>query len=251
MRAILLLLCVSFAATCAQAAAPDLRTRPAADGSSVPIFIAASDVTTEDGRFDTTVAEPWRTMIEQYGHAGASEASADEDPCSAGMWSEEDMERAAGSSGPAPSRSAKAVFRGTISAVIPGFFYGSPGSLLELTGISFLKGGSELPNMHQRAWVRHPYARFSIGSLRFCSSAARDAYVPKAGDGVLVYVFDSPLDRDSTFLYTSSRVLAIESAQSGFHVPEELRQELDGVRTIDAAGEKLRKSLATPARQSE
>lgn len=219
------------------------------NGEPAPLFIAATDLAGPDGTYSAAFPQRWRESIERerqiQAEARAAEPAppvSDDDPCSAGWSREVDMEYPMSNKAGVPlAVTAKAVFRGRVSGVIPGLFDGSEGSLIELSEISFVKYDLAYNNMRERAYVRHPHARFAIGSLKFCSEPSM--YVPNIGDLMLVYAFDPPSDRDGKFIFTLARDFVVESADGRMHVPSDLRSQIGDALTIDAATERIRKTL--------
>jgi hypothetical protein len=58
---------------------------------------------------------------------------------------------------------AHAIVAGTIRSVTPGFFFGEPGSLIELDNLDKIKADALYDGLRESLYLRLPYAQFVIG----------------------------------------------------------------------------------------
>jgi hypothetical protein len=218
------------------------------DHDSLPIFIAVSELVTPEGDFSPSVPEEWRKMMSGSGKAEMAPRDREVDanaalPCGGNSWTESDVEYIGDMSSPRPMlRSAKGVFRGRIASITPGFFAGSPGSLLELSDVRTIKGSQEYGTVQDRLYVRHPYAHFRIGPLEFCRANQPDAHVPAVGEELMVLTFIPPPDNMGTLVYSFLRELVFES-DDRLEVPEDLRALAGDSTSMDGLAGRLSEML--------
>lgn len=198
-----------------------------------PIFIAATDLLTDSGEFASAVPETWRQRIESshvFGQAIRRRAqppiranASTIEPCGGMYLSEMDAEHLVDRSNPESAiRNAKAIFIGTIDRATPGLFMASPASLLRLVDVVAVKTGPEYARVRDTVFVRHPHAHFSINGREHCSETGTNAYAPTAGDRVLVFAFDDPVDDQGLVVPSTAGDLIIEPATGPWQVPKEL-----------------------------
>jgi len=206
------------------------------DGTARPIFIAASAMVTADGTPSAIVPEDWRlqqqrhaAMISRLAMQRPAEASAlgmstAALPCRGVMMYESSLE-------PLVDRAslhdavanARAIVAGTIKSITPGFFYGFPGSLIELDHLDRIKLDASYSAVRETIYIRLPYAHFESGGAEYCRESGPGFYVPRAGDRLLVFTYDRPLDPDGTLIYsTSSDVIVQSTVESEIRVPKSL-----------------------------
>jgi hypothetical protein len=228
------------------------------DRESLPIFIAVSELVTPEGDFSPSIPQEWRKMMSGYGRAEMAPRDRGVDaspslPCGGNAWFDGDVENIADMSSPQSTlRSAKGVFRGRIASITSGFFFGSPGSLLELSDVHTLKRSHEYGTVRDRLYVRHPYAHFRIGLLEFCKETQAGGHVPAVGEELMIVTFDAPLDNTGTFVYSTVAELIFES-EGRLQMPEFLRP-LAGDSTslrgmANRLGEMLKRDVAARDRQ--
>jgi hypothetical protein len=118
---------------------------------------------------------------------------------------------------------ARVIVTGTIKSVTPGFFYGDPASLIELSDLDKIKLDASYSSVRDSIYLRLPYAQFVSGETEYCRESGPGSYVPHAGDRLLVFAYDKPLDVDGTLIYsTSGDVIAQSSDESAARVPKSL-----------------------------
>ena len=211
-----------------------------------PIFIAVSELVTPEGEFLPSL--PWRKTMIGYGKVAMDPRDRQVDaspdlPCGGGGWTENDGETAADMSSPlAMLRSAKGIFLGRIDSITPGFFFASPGSLLELVDVRTIRGSLEYGTVQDRVWIRHPYAHFRTGALEFCSETQKETHVPTVGEQMIVFTFDAPLDHLGTLVWATLRDVVFES-ERGLDVPEVLRPLAGNATSLPAMADRLREML--------
>jgi hypothetical protein len=230
----------------------------ASDRDSLPIFVAVSELVTAEGEFSPSLPDEWRKMMSGYGRAEMAPRDRVVDakpdlPCGGSSWSESEVEYTGDMSSPrAMLRSAKGVFRGRIVSITPGFFAGSPGSLLELGDVRTIRGSQAYGTVQDRVYVRHPYAHFRVGPLEFCSETRPETHVPAVGEELMVFTFDPPPDDMGTLVYSYLRELVFES-DGRLQVPEALRPLAGDATSLDALagrlGEMLKQDRAERDRQ--
>jgi hypothetical protein len=225
----LLIVAVFWLLPLAEAAPPKIIATKAATPDTVPAFITVSELVTPDGEFSPSVPKAWRTMMSRSGVAAMAERDRQVDtnpdlPCGGAMWTEPDVEYLPGmATAPQILRGAKGIYQGRIASITPGFFYGSPGSLLEVEGMRTIKFGQEYVAIQDRLYVGHPYAHFRIGPLEFCSETRTDvAPIPAVGDEIIVFALTPPGGDAGTYVHALRREMIIGS-EGKLHVPDYLR----------------------------
>lgn len=146
---------------------------------------------------------------------------------------------------PKPNRSfsqlaaqALAIYSGRIEGISQGFFDGLPSSLLKVRVTEAFRSSEKVAR--DRVLIPYPFARFKVGALTFCGGSA-GTYPPAAGDQVLVFIYDPPLDASRTLIYPRSPELFVQTSAGRLIVPMPLKTDRD----IAAAGslEGLKKLL--------
>ena len=205
-------------------------------GTARPIFIAASAMITADGTPSAIVPEDWRVRQQRLSATVArlrsqhrAEVSALSVPTSAvtcrdGMMLETQLEPLVDRHNVHDSiANARAIVTGTIKSVTPGFFYGDPASLIELSDLDKLKLDASYSSVRDSIYLRLPYAQFVTGGTEYCRESAPGSYVPHAGDRLLVFAYDKPLDADGTLVYsTSGDVIAQSIGETVVRIPKSL-----------------------------
>ena len=187
--------------------------------------------------FASIVPADWRVQHEQLSELSnriivraASDSSVSaiataSTPCAGLMLSEADLEY------PAPRETmaaavgnAHGIFVGRVDTVTPGFFFGTPGTLISLRDIITVKSDATYRPDGGHLYVRHPYAQFTSGHTTFCRENQPGSYVPAIGDRVMVFAYRPPVSDSTSFVYTTNQDLVIEptrlTAQYNCSVPE-------------------------------
>ncbi len=206
------------------------------DPTPRPVFIAATSMVMADGAPSAIVPEDWRVQQQRFGamvsqlaarrptEASAPSVHTTTMPCRGVMMNESALE-------PLVDRhtrhdaitNARAIVAGTIISVTPGFFYGSPGSLIELSSLEKLKLDRSYSAVHDTVYLRLPYAHFVSGGTEYCRESHPGYYVPHAGDKLLVFAYEPPSDATGTFIYsTSSDVITQSAGETPARVPKSM-----------------------------
>lgn len=117
-----------------------------------------------------------------------------------------------------------AIYGGRIEGISQGFFEGLPSSLLRVKVTEVFRSS----DLVARTEVLIPYqfARFKIGESTFCGGST-DRYQPAAGDRVLVFIYDAPLDADRSLVYPRSPEIFFQTAAGRLIIPELLKSDRD------------------------
>ncbi len=132
---------------------------------------------------------------------------------------------------PKPNRSfsdlaeqALAIYRGRIEGISQGFFDGVPSSLLRVKVMEAFRSSKLVAR--EEVLIPYPFARFKVGASTFCGGSGA-LYQPAAGDQVLVFIYDSPLDAARTLVYPRSPELFFQTSAGRFIVPGPLKTDQD------------------------
>jgi hypothetical protein len=132
---------------------------------------------------------------------------------------------------PKPNRSfadlakqALAIYSGRIEGISQGFFDGLPSSLLQVKVTEAFRS-SELV-AKEEVLIPYPSAQFKAGASTFCGGSAA-MYQPAAGDQVLVFIYDPPLNTARTLVYPRSPELFFQTAAGRLIVPGPLKTDRD------------------------
>jgi hypothetical protein len=117
---------------------------------------------------------------------------------------------------------AKAIVAGTIRSVTPGFFSGSPGSLIELDNLDKIKASALYNELRESLYLRLPYAQFVTGGIEYCRESGSGKYIPKVGDRLLVFAYGAPGDTAGTFVYTTSDDVIAQPRDGVIRIPKSL-----------------------------
>ena len=198
--------------------------------SAHPVFISASAMVAADGTTAAVVPEDWRpsmqrlaeVLSEHRGQVSAFSLSSAA-PCQGGMLAEESPQELADASTQHNAVvNAKAIVAGTIRSVTPGFFQGSPGSLIELENLDRIKANHLYNELRENLYLRLPYAQFVTGGIEYCRESGPGKYIPKVGDRLLVFAYGAPGDASGTFVYTTSSEVIAQSSDGVIRIPKSL-----------------------------
>jgi hypothetical protein len=208
----LLLLTVAAESQAAPSPGPDHLAR---QGASGPFFISARNATDTDGNvrwsaFDQGTSMYLRSRLDaersRKSSAGAA-STAGSGPCAEAIISSSHLS--------APTRSlddlvtnARAIYRGVVSSLTPGFETSRPVTVVGIDIASAVRTSAGFPATG-RVLIIHPYADFKIGDARFCNAASEDS-APQIGDHVILFAYEPALDTSQTFLVTTPEQLFIE-----------------------------------------
>lgn len=140
-------------------------------------------------------------------------------------------------------RSAHGVYSATIAELSPGFFLGSPATVLKLEITQAWKAESGMAPAKELFGV-YPFARFAIGEGVFCSGVPGRLPRPKIGQRVIVFITSKPLDRQQTLFWVEPNYMIAERGDGGVSLPPALKDdpELFPVQSLDEAEELLRRA---------
>jgi hypothetical protein len=116
---------------------------------------------------------------------------------------------------------ARAIVAGTIKSITPGFFYGTPGSLIELENLEKIKLDSSYSGVQDRIYLRLPYARFVSENTEYCRESSPSEYIPQMGDRLLLFAYDQAINAEGNFAYTTSNdVIAQSARETATRIPQ-------------------------------
>jgi hypothetical protein len=221
-------------------------------GAHHPIFISASAMVAADGTTAAVVPEDWRPGVQHLGEvlsAHRRQVSASSlpstAPCHGGMLTDEPLEQYVDISTPHNRVvNAHAIVAGTIRSVTPGFFWGSPGSLIELDNLDKIKLDALYQNLGERLYLRLPYAQFVMNGVEYCQASGPGAYKPTVGDRLLVFAYRAPADTAGTFLYAGSREIIAQPSGGTILIPEVFSFFDDKAATIETVTTAIRSQLS-------
>lgn len=187
---------------------PDRMTAPGADE---PFWVSARSATV-DGHLEVSTLPPIaRTVLESRSRDAAVSAM------SAGSTGVSDCEvlsaarhvtDRASSTWRDLLKNAAAIYKGSVSAVTPGFYNGLPSSMLAIHINTAVRQAPGFPSAGGTVYVDYSTTEFRIGSERFCmQSPRRDGFLPQAGDEVLIFAFVPPMSSNRQYLPTSDELL--------------------------------------------
>jgi hypothetical protein len=228
--------------------------------AGTPIFVAASAMFLPNGVESGIAPEEWRVR-ERQNAAVAKLRSRDEArassmadvtpalPCHGVIMDETTLEESVSRETPDASvLNARAIVAGTIKSVTSGFFYGTPGSLIELGDLDKIKTDSSYGRVSDTLYLRLPYAHFDSGGVEFCRESTRGSYVPAIGDRLLLFAYTAPVDASGSLVYsTSNDVIAMSSANE-LHVPKALAFFADRAARLPGIESKVRSIVSTNSR---
>jgi hypothetical protein len=132
---------------------------------------------------------------------------------------------------PKPNRSlsdlaeqALAIYSGRIEGISQGFFSGLPSSLLRVKVTKAFRSSNLVAS--DEILIYYPFARFKVGSSTFCGGF-HGMFEPAAGDRLLVFIYDPPVDAAQTLVYPRSPELFFQSSAGRLIVPRELKTDRD------------------------
>jgi len=195
-----------------------------------PLFISASAMVAADGTTAAVVPKDWRPSMQRLAEVIAENRSqvsafslSSAASCQGGMLSEESpQELVDASTQHGAIANAKAIVIGTIRSVTPGFFFGSPGSLIELENLNKIKADALYSGLRENLYLRLPYAQFVTGGVEYCRESGSGKYVPRVGDRLLVFAYGAPVDTAGTFVYTTSRDVIAQPGDGAIRIPKSL-----------------------------
>ncbi|MEA2415044.1 MAG: hypothetical protein QOI58_1701 [Thermoanaerobaculia bacterium] len=233
-------------------AAPPPSVILSSDGAHHPIFISASAMVAADGTTAAIVPEDWRPGVQHLGEvlsAHRRQVSASSlpstAPCHGGMLTDEPIEQYVDVSTPHNRvANAHAIVAGTIRSVTPGFFQGSPGSLIELDNLDKIKLDALYKNLGEMLYLRLPYAQFVMNGVEYCRLSGPGEYIPTAGDRLLVFAYRAPADTAGTFLYAGSREMIAQPGSGTIRIPEVFSFFDDKAATIETVTTAIRSLLS-------
>ena len=88
---------------------------------------------------------------------------------------------------------AKTILQGRVVELVPGFYEGEPSTLLTVVVEQVLRPIGDLRE-GSTVYVPYPYARFQIGSVRFCKQDSSFPHRPAVGEGLIISPFLNPID---------------------------------------------------------
>jgi hypothetical protein len=193
-----------------------------------PVFISVSAMITGDGTMAAVVPEDWGPSMQRLAEvlsAHQSQVSAfspsSAAPCQGGMLAEQSRQQLADASTQHSAIvNAEAIVAGTIRNVTPGFFSGSPGSLIEIDNLDKIKVSALYNEVRESVYLRLPYARFITGGIEYCRESGPGKYIPKVGDRLLVFAYGAPGDTTGTFVYTTSDDVIAQPGGGMIRIPE-------------------------------
>jgi len=217
-----------------------------------PIFISVSAMVAADGTTAAVVPKDWRVQQQrtaevfsehraQASALGISSAA----PCQGGMLVESPLDPLADISTPHNAIvNAHAIVSGTIRSVTPGFFFGTPGSLIELDTLDKIKADALYGGLRGSLFLRLPYAQFIVGGTEYCRESGPGAYVPKVGDRLLVFAYGAPMDAAGTFVYSTSNDVIAQPGDGSIRIPKPLSFLDNPKATIATVALRIRSELS-------
>ena len=143
---------------------------------------------------------------------------------------------------------ALAIYRGRVERVIPGFFYGEPGSLLEVKVEHTIKD-SQLYRPRPYLYVYYPFLYASVGDRVLCRASRQFPLRPASGDEVLVFAYDPPHDVAGTVLAPTESEIFIQPQGEPLKVPHGVRR--DPSLTALSSLTELQAAVASELRDSD
>ncbi|HEX3070700.1 MAG TPA: hypothetical protein VHX14_19180 [Thermoanaerobaculia bacterium] len=205
-----------------------------------------------DGTTAAIVPEDWRPGLQHIaeifsGHQRQVSALSPPSsaPCHGGMLTDEPLEQYVDIS-TAHNRvvNAHAIVAGTIRSVTPGFFWGMPGSLIELDNLDKIKLDAWYQDLGGNLYLRLPYAQFVVNGIEYCQASGPGAYIPTVGDRLLVFAYRPPADAAGTFLYAGSREVIAQPSGGTILIPEVFSFLGDKAATIETVTTIIRSELS-------
>jgi hypothetical protein len=217
-----------------------------------PIFISASAMTGADGTTAAVVPQDWRVRQQRIANAFAEQrvhASAfgvySAAPCQGAMVVESEHEPLVDTTTQHKAiANAHAIIAGSIRSVTPGFFMGTPGSLIELDNLDKLKTDALYASVQDNIYIRLPYAHFATAGTEYCSESAPEAYTPKVGDRLLVFGYGATADTAGTFVYTSSGDVIAQPSGGAMRLPKSFSFFEDPQATLESLVRVIRSELS-------
>ena len=205
-----LILLAAIAAT-AQPAGPETLTRK---GANAPFFVSATSATDADGSlrlaaFDEGTKQLLRAKRpEKETVAATSHSTSTHEPCATSAIH---LYQVSGdvSSLDAMKLNARAIYRGRIVALTPGFDMGNPSTVITLQVTNAVRRAVNFPSSGQ-IHVIYPQASFSIGGSQYCNAGPIRDFSPAIGDNVLLFAYDAPRDATGSFLLTLPQQIIFE-----------------------------------------
>jgi hypothetical protein len=221
-------------------------------GAHRPIFVSASAMVAADGTTAAVVPEDWRPGLQHLAEvfsAHRRQVSASSlpstAPCQGGMLTDEPLEQFMDVSTPHNRVvNARAIVAGTIRSVTPGFFWGMPGSLIELDNLDKIKLDALYKNLGGNLYLRLPYAQFVVNGIEYCREPGPGGYIPTVGDRLLVFAYRPPADAAGTFLYAGSREVIAQPGGGTILIPKEFSFLDDKAATIENVTTIIRSELS-------
>lgn len=103
------------------------------------------------------------------------------------------------------------IFKGEITAVGPGFYFGDAGSLLQIRVTEVLKPARAYKST-SFLYVFYPGGEFEAAGYRFCSSDASLPPLPQVGDSILLLPYHPPDDAERQVVSLLNEELLLEHA---------------------------------------
>ncbi len=132
--------------------------------------------------------------------------------------------------------SSKAIFRGTIRTIDPGFDGGVPASLLGIEVSEVIKGSKP----RSLTYIVYPVAHFKIGFYYFCNTTK--GFEPSPGDEVLLFDAIGPEDRDNVLYAPRMDQLFFQNQSGTLILPTRLKStpDLQAARSLADVVDRLR-----------
>ncbi len=129
----------------------------------------------------------------------------------------------------------KAILRGRIRSMEPGFASGEPALLMGIEASGAVKGN--VPST--LIYVNYPIARFRIGPFLFCN--AEKGFEPRPGDEILLFDYTGPIDRDHVLYAPRLDQLFFQSQDGRLFLPPRLKETpaLRSIQTLDEVTDRL------------
>lgn len=231
-------------------AAPIPATLSASSGGSAPIWISAEAVrTAENGvRWDLfksadrgALQRHAQTQRKSRAASGASTESAA--GCSEYFAGYEITRTDAKPSATFDDlvQQSEGIYRGTVTAIQPGFFKGFPGALLRLNIDAAVRPSAAYQDQ-SALFLFHPYKTFAVGDALFCTGST---YEPRVGDRVLAFALYPPQDASSSVIFPENQEYLFEDSDGVLHVPPRWRND-PGVVQAETLLEMERRTRASP-----
>jgi hypothetical protein len=205
-----------------------------------------------DGTMAAVVPEDWRPGLQRLAKVFSGDrrqvssfSLPSSAPCHGGILSDEPLEQYVDISTPHNRVvNAHAIVAGTIRSVTPGFFWGSPGSLIELDNLDKIKLDALYQNLGERLYLGLPYAQFVMNGVEYCQASGPGAYKPAVGDRLLVFAYRAPADTAGTFLYAGSREIIAQPGGGTILIPKDFSFFDDKATTIETVTTAIRSELS-------